>query len=82
VDIHSHILCGLDDGPATLEESIANFDYAFSPEATDEKIRELAQASGGALRIHRGCDYHPYSKMSSAHWPTLHASPSTASDIC
>ena len=38
----------------------ADFNYEFSPEAADEKIRELAEASGGAPRIHRGCDFHLY----------------------
>ena len=79
VDIHSHILHGLDDGPKTLDEAAAmlrlaaesgttdivatphaNFQYAFNPEAADQKIRELAQASGGAPRIHRGCEFHLY----------------------
>ena len=79
VDIHSHILPGLDDGPATLEESVAmvrmaaesgttdivatphaNLEYAFQPELVDRKIAELTEASGGALGIHRGCDFHLY----------------------
>src|SRR5712692_10001571 len=79
VDIHSHILSGLDDGPATLEESVAmvrmaaesgttdivatphaNLEYAFQPELVDRKIAELSEASGGALGIHRGCDFHLY----------------------
>ena len=38
----------------------ADFNYEFSPEAADEKIRELAEASASVPRIHRGCDFHLY----------------------
>jgi len=79
VDIHSHILYGLDDGARTLEESLAmvrlaaesgttdivatppaNLHYAYRPELVDERIAELTEAAEGALRIHRGCDFHLY----------------------
>lgn len=77
VDIHSHILPGLDDGAETLEQSVAmvrmaaengttdivatphaNIEYPFNSEVVGEKIHELEEASGGVLRIHRGCDFH------------------------
>jgi protein-tyrosine phosphatase len=77
VVIHSHILYGLDDGPRTLEESVAmvhmaaasgttdivatphaDLRYDFRPEVVEQKISELGEASGGAARIHRGCDFH------------------------
>jgi protein-tyrosine phosphatase len=77
VDIHSHILYGLDDGPRTLEESVAmvhmaaasgttdivatphaDLRYVFRPEVVEQKISELREASGGAVRIHGGCDFH------------------------
>jgi protein-tyrosine phosphatase len=77
IDIHSHILHGLDDGPRTFEESItmarmavaagttdivatphANNQYPYDPELVEQKLAELRQAVGGAIRIHRGCDFH------------------------
>jgi len=79
VDIHSHILAGLDDGPQTLEQSVAmvrvaaesgttdivatphsDLRFTYDPEIVDRKIAELAAASGGSVRIHRGCDFHLY----------------------
>lgn len=77
VDIHSHILYGLDDGAKTLEESVAmiqdaagagttdivatphaNVEFSYQPELVDQRIVELTSATGGAVRIHRGCDFH------------------------
>ena len=77
IDIHSHILHGLDDGARTLEESVAmvhmavaagttdivatphaNNQYAYDPGVVEQKLAELRQAAGGAIRIHRGCDFH------------------------
>src|SRR5450755_2798786 len=43
IDIHSHILPGLDDGSKSLEESV-------------EMLRQAA--AGDAPRIHYGCDFH------------------------
>jgi protein-tyrosine phosphatase len=79
VDIHSHILYGLDDGARTLEESVAmirlaaaagttdivatphaDLHYTYQPEIVDDRIAELAAATAGAVRIHRGCDFHLY----------------------
>jgi protein-tyrosine phosphatase len=79
VDIHSHILYGLDDGARTLEESVAmirlaaqsgttdivatphaDLYYTYRPEIVDQRIAELTQAAAGAVRIHRGCDFHLY----------------------
>lgn len=77
VDIHSHVLYGLDDGARTLEDSLAmvrmaaehgttdlvvtphaNPDYEFSPERIAERIQEISAASGEALRLYPGCDFH------------------------
>ncbi len=77
VDIHSHILPGIDDGARTLEESVAmarmaaaagttdivatphaNNRYVYDDAVVDAKLAELQQAVGGAIRIHRGCDFH------------------------
>jgi protein-tyrosine phosphatase len=77
IDIHSHILYGLDDGARTLEESIemaqlaasagttdivatphGNNQYTYDPEVVEQKLAELRLAAGGAIRIHRGCDFH------------------------
>jgi protein-tyrosine phosphatase len=77
IDIHSHILHGLDDGARTLEESVAmvkmaeaagttdivatphaNNRYAYDPGVVEQKLAELRQAAGGAIRIHSGCDFH------------------------
>jgi protein-tyrosine phosphatase len=77
IDIHSHILHGLDDGAENLEEAVAmleaaalagttnivatphaNLEYEFVPELISERISELQGASGGQVRIHRGCDFH------------------------
>ena len=79
IDIHSHVLPGLDDGSPSLEESLrmvrmaaetgttdlvatphANLRYRFDPEAVERKLAELAEASGGGVRLHRGCDFHFY----------------------
>ena len=76
IDIHSHILWGVDDGARSREDSIAmlrlatetgttdivatphcNSQYQFDPAARDERIRELTGATGGAPRIHSGCDF-------------------------
>lgn len=79
VDIHSHILYGLDDGARTLEESVAmirlaaesgttdivatphaDLNYTYRPELIEQRISELNEAAAGAVRIHRGCDFHLY----------------------
>ena len=79
VDIHSHILYGLDDGARTLEESVAmvrlaaesgttdivatphaDLHYAYRLELVEQRISELTEAAAGAVRIHRGCDFHLY----------------------
>jgi protein-tyrosine phosphatase len=77
VDIHSHILPGLDDGPESLEECVAmmqiaaesgttdivasphsDLTFTFQPELVEQKIAELAAASGNRPQIHCGCDFH------------------------
>jgi protein-tyrosine phosphatase len=77
IDIHSHILPGLDDGSPDLEVSVAmarlaaesgttdlvasphaDLQFEFDPAVTERKIAELAEASGSAVRIHYGCDFH------------------------
>jgi len=77
VDIHSHILHGLDDGAASFDISLAmaklalasgttdlvatphaNTFYNYQPEEISERIRQLQQAIGDGLKIHRGCDFH------------------------
>jgi protein-tyrosine phosphatase len=78
IDIHSHVLAGLDDGARSLEDSVAmiriavetgttdlvasphaNLDFRFDPALVEERIAELERITG-ALRIHRGCDFHLY----------------------
>lgn len=77
IDIHSHILPGLDDGSPDLETSVAmarlaaecgttdivasphcDFQHAFDPDIVERSIAEVQGASGGAVRIHYGCDFH------------------------
>ena len=77
IDIHSHVLWGLDDGPQVVEHSLAmlqaaaesgttdivatphlNSEFAYDVERTEERIRELNEKMGGAIRIHRGCEFH------------------------
>jgi protein-tyrosine phosphatase len=77
IDIHSHILWGLDDGAESCQESLAmlnqaaetgtteivatphaNDQYFYDEELVSQRISELSAASKGALRIHRGCDFH------------------------
>jgi protein-tyrosine phosphatase len=77
IDIHSHVLFGLDDGARTLEDSLAmvrmaaehgttdlvatphaNLAYRFEPERIAERIAQLREAAGGALRLYTGCDFH------------------------
>ncbi|HWR51980.1 MAG TPA: CpsB/CapC family capsule biosynthesis tyrosine phosphatase [Bryobacteraceae bacterium] len=79
IDIHSHILPGLDDGARTLEQAVemvrvaaeagttdlvasphCNLDYAFDPAVVESKLAEVAEASGHAVRLHFGCDFHFY----------------------
>jgi protein-tyrosine phosphatase len=76
VDIHSHVVWGVDDGARSRDESIAmlrlaaetgttdivatphcDAQYKFDPVVRDERIRELAEATGGAPRIHAACDF-------------------------
>lgn len=77
VDLHSHVLWGLDDGAATREESVAMVTmaaaagttdlvatphasphYEFQPAVTQQRAQEVYAASGSAVRIHTGCDFH------------------------
>src|SRR5215470_4893491 len=77
IDIHSHVLYGLDDGARTREDSLAmirmaaehgttdlvatphaNLQYRFDPKRIAQELEELTSASGGALRLHSGCDFH------------------------
>ncbi|MBI1895609.1 MAG: exopolysaccharide biosynthesis protein [Acidobacteria bacterium] len=77
IDLHTHILWGIDDGPESFDDSLAmvelaaaagttdivatphaNTDYSFDAGLVDERIRELSEAVGGAIRIRRGCDFH------------------------
>lgn len=77
IDIHSHVLYGLDDGAETIDDSLAmiriaagngttdlvatphaNPKYRFDPGLIDERLAEIAETSGSALRLHRGCDFH------------------------
>src|SRR5260370_657613 len=38
----------------------ADLYYTYRPEIVDQRIAELTQAAAGAVRIHRGCDFHLY----------------------
>ncbi len=38
----------------------ADLRYSYQPEIVDRRISELTEASAGAVRIHRGCDFHLY----------------------
>ncbi|MBZ5632733.1 MAG: exopolysaccharide biosynthesis protein [Acidobacteriia bacterium] len=77
IDIHSHVLFGLDDGPRTFEDSLAmvrmaaehgttdlvatphaNLDFKFDPELIAERIAQVRDAAGSALRLYAGCDFY------------------------
>ena len=77
IDIHSHVLFGLDDGARTLEESLAmvrmaaehgttdlvatphaNLNFKFDPAQIAERIAQVREAAGGALKLYTGCDFH------------------------
>jgi protein-tyrosine phosphatase len=79
VDLHSHVLYGLDDGARSIEESVAmvrvaaaagttdlvatphaNIEYRFDPDVVEARLAEVAAASGNAVRLHYGCDFHFY----------------------
>ena len=77
IDIHSHVLFGLDDGARTLEDSVAmvrmaaehgttdlvatphaNLQFKFDPQRIADRMAQLCEAAGGALRLYTGCDFH------------------------
>jgi protein-tyrosine phosphatase len=77
IDIHSHVLFGMDDGARTLEDSLAmvrmaaehgttdlvatphaNLMYRFEPERIAERIAQIREGAGDALRLYTGCDFH------------------------
>jgi protein-tyrosine phosphatase len=77
VDIHSHVLYGVDDGARTLEESVAmvqiaaangttdlvltphaNLEFRFKQDVIQARLAEIAAASGDALQLYSGCDFH------------------------
>jgi len=77
VDIHSHVLYGMDDGSKTLEQSIemlrmaaaagttdlvctphANRNYKFEPLVIRDRLKELEEGIGDAVRLYTGCDFH------------------------
>jgi protein-tyrosine phosphatase len=77
VDIHSHVLFGMDDGARLLEDSLAmvrmaaehgttdlvatphaNPQSRFEPEVIAERLRQIEEGCGGALKLHTGCDFH------------------------
>ncbi len=77
IDIHSHVLWGVDDGAESLAESLemirtaaeagtsdivatphASPVHAFETAIIQSKIAKLSEISGGAVRIHFGCDFH------------------------
>jgi len=77
IDIHSHVLFGMDDGARTLEDSLAmvrmaaehgttdlvatphaNLEFKFDPDQIAERIAQVREAAGGALRLYTGCDFH------------------------
>jgi protein-tyrosine phosphatase len=74
IDIHSHVLYGLDDGAKTLEDSLAMIRMAAANGTTHlvatphanlrykfdpDLIRErLVEISGEGVRVSSGCDFH------------------------
>ena len=77
IDIHSHVLYGLDDGAKTLDDSLAmvrmaiehgttalvatphsNPTYKFEPQKNADRLAEIQEKSGPALRLYSGCDFH------------------------
>ena len=36
----------------------SNSEFAYQPDVVDQKIRELTARTGGAPKMHRGCDFH------------------------
>ncbi|HLH40294.1 MAG TPA: CpsB/CapC family capsule biosynthesis tyrosine phosphatase [Bryobacteraceae bacterium] len=74
IDIHTHVLYGVDDGAKTLEESLAMIRMAGASGTTDlvatphanlkykfdpQKIRaRLEEISGEGVRVYSGCDFH------------------------
>jgi protein-tyrosine phosphatase len=77
IDIHSHVLYGVDDGARTLEDSIAmvqiaaasgttdlvvtphaNLEFPFQPDVIQERLAEISAATGEAVRLYSGCDFH------------------------
>ena len=36
----------------------ANPNYRFDPQLIEERLAEVAAASGNVLRLHSGCDFH------------------------
>ena len=77
VDIHSHVVYGMDDGAKTLDDSLAmvrmaaesgttdlvatphaNPKYRFEPSLIADRLAEVQEKSGTAIRLYPGCDFH------------------------
>jgi protein-tyrosine phosphatase len=77
VDIHSHVIYGVDDGARTFEDSLAlvrmsaasgttdlvatphaNPQYRYDRDLLTERLAQIGEASGVALRLHLGCDFY------------------------
>lgn len=77
IDIHSHILWGIDDGARDRETSVAmlklaaetgttdivatphsDMQFKYDAELVTQLIAELQGEMAGAIKIHKGCDFH------------------------
>jgi protein-tyrosine phosphatase len=77
VDIHSHVIYGVDDGARTLDDSLAlvalaaasgttdlvatphaNPSYPYDRDLLRERLAQISEVSGGAVRLHLGCDFY------------------------